>query len=109
MKDHPSLPDGVTHWPGYLDESAQKELLTAIRKGVSQAPLFVPCMPKTGKEMSVKMSNFGPLGWVTDKKDGYRYQPTHPITGKPWPTIPQTAFPKLQPWAHALVLDCGRI
>jgi len=38
--------------------------------------------------MSVRMTNCGPLGWVTDKEHGYRYQPTHPITGKPWPDMP---------------------
>ena len=33
-------------------------------------------------------SNFGALGWVSDRS-GYRYQPTHPITGNPWPAIPR--------------------
>jgi alkylated DNA repair protein (DNA oxidative demethylase) len=33
------------------------------------------------------MSNFGPLGWVSDRS-GYRYQPTHPQTGRAWPDIP---------------------
>jgi len=37
----------------------------------------------------VRMANCGPLGWVTDKERGYRYQATHPETGKPWPPIPQ--------------------
>ena len=39
--------------------------------------------------MSVRMTNCGPLGWVTDKEGGYRYQATHPRTGKPWPPMPQ--------------------
>jgi alkylated DNA repair protein (DNA oxidative demethylase) len=34
------------------------------------------------------MTNLGPLGWVSDR-DGYRYQATHPETGKPWPPIPE--------------------
>lgn len=34
------------------------------------------------------MTNCGPLGWLTDKAGGYRYQPTHPETGQPWPPIP---------------------
>ena len=34
------------------------------------------------------MSNCGPLGWVTDKDGGYRYQPSHPDTGRPWPAMP---------------------
>ncbi len=54
---------------------------------VAAAPLFVPAMPRTGKPMSVRMTNLGALGWVTDKERGYRYQPTHPLTGAPWPPI----------------------
>jgi alkylated DNA repair protein (DNA oxidative demethylase) len=38
--------------------------------------------------MSVRMTNCGPLGWVTDKERGYRYQATHPVTGRPWPAMP---------------------
>ena len=38
--------------------------------------------------MSVRMTNCGPLGWVTDKERGYRYQANHPETFKPWPPIP---------------------
>ena len=83
------LPNGV-HWiPGYLDIEAQRALLDDIREVVRQAPLFVPAMPGTGKPMSVRMTNCGSLGWVTDKERGYRYQPTHPHTGKPWPTMPE--------------------
>ena len=37
--------------------------------------------------MSVRMTNCGPLGWITDER-GYRYEPTHPQTGMPWPPIP---------------------
>lgn len=45
-------------------------------------------MPRTGKEMSVRMTNCGALGWVTDQERGYRYQAQHPVTGRPWPAIP---------------------
>jgi DNA oxidative demethylase len=82
------LPKGVRHIPGYLDRDAQEALVEDIRKVVQAAPLYVPVMPRTGKEMSVRMTNCGPLGWVTDKERGYRYQPTHPMTGEPWPPIP---------------------
>ena len=37
--------------------------------------------------MSVEMTNFGPLGWVTDAA-GYRYEPRHPSNGAPWPPMP---------------------
>ncbi|MFK0166056.1 alpha-ketoglutarate-dependent dioxygenase AlkB family protein [Rhizobium sp. NPDC090279] len=82
------LPNGIRHLPGYLDRSMQEVLVEAIRAVVTEAPLFTPVMPGTGKEMSVRMTNCGSLGWVTDKQRGYRYQPTHPVTGCPWPAIP---------------------
>lgn len=82
------LPKGLRHIPAYLDRDRQENLLETIRAVVKEAPLFTPAMPKTGKEMSVRMTNCGPLGWVTDKERGYRYQPTHPVTGNPWPPIP---------------------
>lgn len=82
------LPNGVSHLPAYLDRPRQQGLVDIIRSIVADAPLFVPVMPGTGKPMSVRMTNCGPLGWVTDKERGYRYQPTHPVTGKPWPDMP---------------------
>ncbi|MCA1407134.1 alpha-ketoglutarate-dependent dioxygenase AlkB [Ensifer sp. IC3342] len=82
------LPKGIRHIPGFLDRSRQQELVEAIRLVVAEAPLFVPEMPKTGKPMSVRMTNCGPLGWVTDRERGYRYQAEHPVTGKPWPEMP---------------------
>lgn len=78
---------GAVLTPGYLDRNAQKDLLAAIEAVLRAAPLYTPRMPKSGKPMSVRMSNCGPLGWVTDTA-GYRYQATHPETGDPWPPIP---------------------
>ncbi len=82
------LPKGIRHLPGFLDRDKQESLVESIRAIVSEAPLFVPVMPRTGKPMSVRMTNCGVLGWVTDKDRGYRYQPEHPVTGRPWPAIP---------------------
>lgn len=73
-----------------LDLSGQLSLVQAIRAVIAEAPLYVPAMPRSGKPMSVRMTNCGPLGWVTDKERGYRYQATHPETGKPWPPIPDS-------------------
>ena len=53
------------------------------------APFYTPTMPRTGKPFSVRMTNLGVLGWVSDKDGGYRYQATHPETGRPWPPIPE--------------------
>ena len=82
------LPEGVRYLPGYLDRPAQEHLVKLIRQVVAQAPLYVPEMPGTGKPMSVRMTNCGSLGWVTDRMQGYRYQPLHPTTNRPWPAIP---------------------
>jgi DNA oxidative demethylase len=83
------LPRGVRHIPSFLDLEAQEALVEDIRAVVQAAPLYVPTMPRSGKPMSVRMTNCGTLGWVTDKERGYRYQPTHPETGEPWPPIPE--------------------
>ena len=82
------LAPGLRYLPGRFDRPAQEALVATIRQVVAEAPLFVPKMPRTGKPMSVRMTNCGSLGWVTDKERGYRYQPTHPETGRPWPAIP---------------------
>jgi DNA oxidative demethylase len=73
---------------GYLDRPAQEALLAEIRAVLRVAPAYTPRMPRSGKPMSVRMTNCGPLGWVTDET-GYRYQPTHPETGEPWPAMPK--------------------
>jgi DNA oxidative demethylase len=70
-------------------------LLADLRAVLEAAPLFIPRMPRSGRPFSVRMSNCGRLGWVSDKDGGYRYQPTHPGTGLPWPAMPQ---PLLDLW-----------
>jgi alkylated DNA repair protein (DNA oxidative demethylase) len=85
---HAVLSAGVRYLPDHFDRAAQQTLVEDIRKVVELAPLYTPAMPRTGKEMSVRMTNCGELGWVTDKERGYRYQATHPVTGQPWPPIP---------------------
>src|SRR3990170_1242492 len=79
----------MRYLPEYLDRSAQERVLRDLRQALEQAPLVTPVMPKTAKPFSVRMSNVGPMGWVSDKS-GYRYQATHPATGLPWPAIPES-------------------
>lgn len=78
---------GVVHWPGYLGPDDQAALVADLRAVAARAPFFQPRMPKTGKPFSVRMTNCGSLGWVSDET-GYRYQPLHPATGNPWPPMP---------------------
>ena len=79
----------MNYFPQALDGAPRKPRFWRNSGAIiAQAPLFTPTMPRSGKPMSVRMTNCGPLGWVTDKERGYRYQATHPETGKPWPPIP---------------------
>ena len=85
---NPLLPDGFKLLPAHLDRAAQRALMDALADVVAAAPLYRPAMPRTGKPFSVRMTNCGPLGWVSDQTGGYRYQATHPETGRAWPPIP---------------------
>lgn len=80
--------DGVVLWPGAFDEAAQRALTDTIFALAQDAPFYRPVMPGSGKAFSVEETNFGSLGWISDKT-GYRYEPNHPQTGKAWPAIPQ--------------------
>ena len=79
--------DGFQLYPEYFDRAAQASLVELLRTLVKDSPFYVPRMPRSGKPLSVRMTNFGTLGWVSDET-GYRYQPLHPETNRPWPAIP---------------------
>ena len=78
---------GLRYLPGHLSTDEQRQLVEGLRTAVAEAPLFIPVMPRTGRPFTVRMTNLGPLGWVSDRA-GYRYQATQPETGRPWPAIP---------------------
>lgn len=80
--------DGFRLLPGYFSRVQQEALVSEVTGALRTAPLFTPSMPRTGQPLSVQMSNFGPLGWIADRS-GYRYDAQHPVTGTPWPPIPQ--------------------
>jgi len=73
--------------PARLDEAAQRALAGEVAALAALAPPYRPATPG-GKTMSVAMTNLGEVGWVTDAR-GYRYEPRHPATGRPWPPIPE--------------------
>jgi DNA oxidative demethylase len=82
-----SVTHGFAHYPAFLGLAAQRALVETLNRLLHEAPLFTPVMPRTGKPFSVRMTNLGALGWVSDRR-GYRYQPFHPETGRPWPAMP---------------------
>jgi len=76
----------------------ENELIAALHDIVAQAP-FRRMVTPGGHQMSVAMTNCGPLGWTTDSS-GYRYVQNDPETGKPWPAMPP-AFAQLAERAAA--------
>ena len=80
--------EGFRFLPEYFPPGAQKALVAEVLAILETNPLYTATMPRSGKPMSVRMTNLGPLGWVSDIA-GYRYQPTHPFTNEPWTPIPQ--------------------
>lgn len=85
------LAPGLLYIPDYLNRDGQAALCEQIRAVLAEAPPFQPVMPRSGKPLSVRMSNAGPLGWICDIA-GYRYVDLHPLTRRPWPPIPPLAL-----------------
>ena len=85
-----ALPEGFRYLPERFDRAAQGALVAEVLAAVeaADAPFHRGAMPRTGAPLPVEMTNLGPLGWVTDKDRGYRYEPVHPVTGAPWPPMP---------------------
>jgi DNA oxidative demethylase len=79
---------GVKLWHEKFSRDQQQSLLQDVLARIADAPFYRPVMPGSGNPFSVEESNFGSLGWVSDKS-GYRYQTAHPVTAKPWPNIPE--------------------
>ncbi len=73
-------------------------LLAELRLIEAAAP-FRHMHTPGGLRMSVAQTNCGPLGWISDRH-GYRYSPTDPDTGQPWPPLPP-AFRQLAEQAAA--------
>lgn len=94
------LPDGFALLPGWFDRAGQEALVGEVTAALEAAPLFTPHMPGSGAPMSVQLSNFGPLGWVSDKARGYRYEARHPETGAPWPALPKALLDLWEAVAH---------
>jgi alkylated DNA repair protein (DNA oxidative demethylase) len=64
----------------------EAELLADIARIAAASPFRHMTTPG-GFEMSVAMTNCGPLGWTSDRR-GYRYSPVDPLHGAPWPAMP---------------------
>ena len=78
------LGNGAFLLPGFADTD---EILEELPELIAQSPLRRMMTPG-GRQMRVAMTNCGQYGWVSDA-GGYRYQREDPITGHPWPKLPE--------------------
>ncbi|MBC9906589.1 DNA oxidative demethylase AlkB [Achromobacter xylosoxidans] len=76
-------------------------LLAGVDAVTAQAP-FRHMETPGGYTMSVALTNCGQLGWTSDAR-GYRYARIDPLSGQPWPAMPQ-AFLQL---AQAAAAEAG--
>jgi len=66
--------------------SSAPALLDAVGAVTNRSP-FRFMSTRGGFQMSVGMTNCGAAGWITDRT-GYRYDSIDPLTGEPWPAMP---------------------
>ena len=81
--------EGFRHISEKLSRSAQEALVKELRFLITIAPFFTPHMPQSGRPMSVRMTSLGRFGWYASRS-GYEYLELHPITGLPFPDIPDS-------------------
>lgn len=79
------IAEGAMILPGF---ALGENLLPLVAAIAAKAP-FRHFQTPGGRQIGVEMTNAGPLGWVSDRR-GYRYQPEDPLSGKPWPAMPQS-------------------
>lgn len=63
-----------------------KEIFMAV-KTVLKASYWNDIHTKSGKKMSIRITNCGDLGWFSDSK-GYYYSEVNPVTNVIWPPMP---------------------
>ncbi|MDR2327320.1 MAG: DNA oxidative demethylase AlkB [Acidovorax sp.] len=80
-----AIDDGAWLLRGWA-QATQAQWLAAVQQVLAAQP-FRSSLTPGGRPLSVRMSNCGDWGWVTDRA-GYRYSATNPDTGLPWPAMP---------------------
>jgi alkylated DNA repair protein (DNA oxidative demethylase) len=68
----------LPHAPALLAALAEVEAASPFRRMTTPG----------GFTMSVALTGCGRLGWTSDRS-GYRYSPVDPLTGAPWPPLPE--------------------
>ena len=81
------LPPGVRLLGGFA-LPWEAALVAGIDRVVAAAP-FRHMITPGGQRMSAAMTNCGSAGWISDRS-GYRYARLDPLTGQPWPALPES-------------------
>lgn len=79
------LGEGAALLHGFARE-AEAALIAGVAQVAAAAPFRHMTTPGGGR-LSAAMTSCGPVGWVSDR-EGYRYSPVDPDTGRPWPAMP---------------------
>jgi len=81
------LPEGVMLRPSLMHAEMQRDLAAAVTTLAMKAPFRRPQTRGQGT-FSAAITNCGDVGWWSDRH-GYRYIPTQPDGGPPWPKMPE--------------------
>ena len=84
-RGHEALAPGATLLRGFALAAAG-----ALRGEIDQLPAAAPFRHLTtrrGATIAAAMTNCGARGWMSDRS-GYRFEPLDPLTGRPWPAMP---------------------
>lgn len=99
--DDPEPPAGVRVLRGRLPRTQQESLVRTVAAIADRAPFYAPRM-RNGTPFRVEITSAGETGWTSDEA-GYRYVGRHPVTGEPWPAIPDG----IDELARASALEAG--
>ncbi|MEM8548644.1 MAG: alpha-ketoglutarate-dependent dioxygenase AlkB, partial [Pseudomonadota bacterium] len=79
-----AVTDGIRQLTGFADTAS---LQSGLDEVLSISPWRQQQTPG-GRTIRVRITNCGDYGWVSDAR-GYRYEATDPVTGAPWPALPE--------------------
>lgn len=90
IDDAPAAPLALGPASFVLRGFAQADVpaLLAAVEAITRQAAFRHMITPGGFEMSVALTNCGTLGWTSDRR-GYRYAMHDPLTGQPWPSLPE--------------------
>lgn len=90
---------GATHLHGFAIDQ-DHSILAAVAEVQRQAP-YRHLITPGGHRMSVAMTNCGRVGWHSSPGKGYQYTAIDPLSGQPWPRLPDVLAALAQSAAQA--------